>query len=65
MNMNSASEFNESKAQPFLPIEELKADSRASSLGHYQAKCKRDNFIVLISPGEHAKFKHSVKISQK
>ena len=44
----TASESSDPKAHPFLIMERQKAPSEASSLGHNQAKCKRDNFIVLI-----------------
>ena len=52
----TASESTESKAHPFLIMEGQKAPSRASSQGHYQAKCKRNKFIVLISLETHAQF---------
>ena len=44
----TASESTKSKTHPFLIMEGQKAPSGVSSLGHNQAKCKRDNFILVI-----------------
>ena len=44
----TASESINSKIHPFLSMEGQKAPRGDSLLGHNQAKCKRDNFILVI-----------------
>ena len=44
----TASESSDPKTHPFLIMEGQKTPNETCSLGHNQAKCKRDNFIVLI-----------------
>ena len=49
----TAQQSTDPKAHPFPIIEGPKAaPSKAYSLGHYQAKCKRSNFIFLTSLGK-------------
>jgi len=45
----TGSQSTDPKAHPFLITEGPKAPSKASSFGHYQAKCRRNNFILLTS----------------
>ena len=44
----TASDSINSKIHPFLTMEGQKAPREASLFGHNQAKCKRDNFILVI-----------------
>ena len=44
----TASESTKSKIHPFLTMEGQKVPSGASSVGHNQAKCKRENLILVI-----------------
>ena len=45
----TTSESINSKINPLLSMEGKKAPRGTSLLGHNQAKCKRDNFILLIA----------------
>ena len=42
-------ESTDPKAHPYLTMERPEARSKASSLRRYQAKCKRNNIILLTS----------------